>query len=108
MRTPQPVTANRAAHREDAGRWEERTPAEWVQHAHREENPAASRAAPSDERREKAGAVPRATRAGGPFERRGKKLEKKFEVCKTLNSTLNLLMARDPAVCDTPVDRLAL
>ena len=29
--------------------------------------------------------------AGGPFERRGKKLGKKFEVCKTLNSTLNLL-----------------
>ena len=28
--------------------------------------------------------------AGGPFERRGKKLGKKFEVCKTLNSTLNL------------------
>ena len=87
MRAPQPVTANRAAHPEDAGRWEERTPAEWVQHAHREENPAASRAAPSDERREKAGAVPRATRAGGPFGRRGKK----FEVCKTLNSTKRLL-----------------
>ena len=37
--------------------------------------------------------------AGGPFERRGKKLGKKFEVCKTLNSTLNLLRLRVRCFC---------